>query len=179
MAAHTGVTRGPSQFTIWDPGRKTLKTMPYPYIKVLAAKLVLPAGTPMSPSKELIESMDSCDVERILPRHWHQTKGHPFEPFLLDAEMKELQDCCNRGVFGEPTDITDDMIVIGLMWVYAVKGWPLTGLFRKFRARMITLLGNQERHFLDRLAAYAPVAQSVTARILVAGHLHIPDVFYR
>jgi hypothetical protein len=178
MVANPATTRGPTQYTIWDPGKNVLKTMQYPFIKVLAAKLTLPAGTPMSPSMELIKSMDACDVERVLPRHWHQTKGHPYEPFLLNAEMQELQDCCNRGVFGQPIEITPDMTVIGLMWVYAIKKHDISGLFRKFRAR-ITLMGNQERHLLDRLAAYAPVAQAVTARILVAAHLHIRDVFYR
>jgi hypothetical protein len=67
------------------------------------------------------------------------------------------------------------MTIIGLMWVYAIKKHDISGLFRKFRAR-ITLMGNQERHLLDRLAAYAPVAQAVTARILVAAHLHMTDV---
>jgi hypothetical protein len=63
------------------------------------------------------------------------------------------------------------------MWVYAVKEL-LTGKFKSFRAR-ITLMGNQERHLLDKLTAYAPVAQPVTARLLIAAHLHIPDVFFR
>ena len=38
---------------------------------------------------------------------------------------------------------------------------------------------NQERHLLDQLTAYVPVAQPVTARIIVAAHLHIPGVFFR
>jgi hypothetical protein len=96
----------------------------------------------------------------------------------MDAERKELQDCLNRGVFGEPQTITDDMIIIGLMWVYAIKKSEITGLFKRFRAR-ITLLGNQERHLLERLTAYAPVAQSVTARIMVAAHLHIIGLIKR
>ena len=69
------------------------------------------------------------------------------------------------------------MIIIGLMWVYAVKEF-ITGLFKSFRAR-ITLMGNQERHLLDKLTAYAPVAQPVTARIIVAAHLHLPGAFFR
>ena len=127
---------------------------------------------------EHIKTMEACDVERILPRHWHQSKGHPLEPFLRTAEIAELQDCCNRGVFGEPETITSDKIVIGLMWVYAVKKHNITGLFRKFRSR-ITLLGNQEHHLLDRLDAYAPVAQAATARLLIATHLHIKGILYR
>jgi hypothetical protein len=96
----TATTRGLTQYTIWDPGKNRLKTMQYPYIKVLAAKLTLPAGTPLSPSMELIKSMDACDVERVLPRHWHQTKGHPYEPFLLNAEMQELQDWLIESIGG-------------------------------------------------------------------------------
>ena len=172
--------RGLQQYRVWDPGKNTLKTMIYPYHippKALNAKIQIPAGMPMSPSLEFIQTMDACDVERVLPRHWHETKGHPFEPFLIDAQTKELQDCCNRDVWGEPQDILPGMIIIGLMWVYAVKAY-ISGLFERFRAR-ITLLGNQERHILEKLTAYAPVAQSVTARILIVAHLHIKGIFFR
>ena len=77
----------------------------------------MPAGIPINPDMDHIKTMEACDVERILPRHWHQSKGHPLEPFLPSAEIVELQDCCNRGVFGEPEPITPDKVVIGLMWV--------------------------------------------------------------
>ena len=117
VVRNSAVARGPSQYTIWDPGKNVLKTLEYPYYtkhKVLAAKVVIPAGTHLAPTLQMLEDMEACDVERILPRHWHQTKGHPYEPFLLDQETVELQDCCNRGVFGEPTDITDGIFVIGV-----------------------------------------------------------------
>jgi hypothetical protein len=157
---------GPSQHEVWDRG------------KTMTAKITLPAGTDLNPTIESIKQTEACDIERILPRHWHQTKGHPYEPYLRDAEVKELQDCINRGVFGPPQDITPDMIIIGLMWVYAVKKNDVTGLFKSFRAR-ITLLGNQERHLVEKLMAYAPVAQALTARIMIAAHLHLSDVMFR
>ena len=190
LSANVGTTQnttgrgGPNQYKIWDRGKDTLKTAHYPYhelVKPLALSAKqnhLPAGFPLSPTMQLIETMFACDVERILPRHWHQTKGHPLESFLQLAEIKELQDCCNRGVFGEPEEITEDMVAIGLMWVYAIKQYDASGLFRKFRAR-ITLLGNQEKHLLDKILAYAPVAQAVTARLMIASHLHLKGIIYR
>jgi hypothetical protein len=139
-----------------------------PANKGMAAIIRLPEGTNMAPTLDECREMDAYDVEKILPRHWHQTKGHPFEPHLREMEVKELQDCSNRNVFGAPFTITPDMTVIGLMWVYAVKTDTATSRFKSFRAR-ITLLGNQERHTLDRLTAYAPVAQMHTARLLAKG----------
>ena len=184
MTQNTTGRGGPNQYKIWDRGKDTLKTAHYPYHELVkpltlsAKQNNLPAGFPLSPTMQLIETMFACDVERILPRHWHQTKGHPLESFLQLAEIKELQDCCNRGVFGEPEEITEDMVAIGLMWVYAIKQYDASGLFRKFRAR-ITLLGNQEKHLLDKILAYAPVAQAVTARLMIASHLHLVGIIYR
>ena len=40
-------------------------------------------------------------------------------------------------------------------------------------------MGNQERNILRRLEAYAPVAQMVTNRLLIATHLHIPGILFR
>ena len=183
MVAKRATMRGPGQYKVYDRGRGTLKTLHYPYHDIpkriaFSAKVTMPPGMKLKPTLDDIKEMEACDIERVLPKHWHQTLGHPLERFLQDAEIVELQDCINRNVFGPPELITDDKIVIGLMWVYAVKKFDTTGLFRKFRSR-ITLLGNQERNLLPKLDAYAPVAQSVTARLMLAAHLHIAEVFFR
>ena len=70
--ALVALPRGQQQFKVWDPGTRTLKTMPYPFYtmpKALAAKVTLPAGMPLAPSMAYIETMDACDVERVLPQH--------------------------------------------------------------------------------------------------------------
>jgi hypothetical protein len=168
-----------SQYTVWDPGRAQY-VQPYNQqikAKAMFTRLVLPEGTDLQPTSASLKLQLACDVERILPKHWHQSHGHPYEQHLRKVEIKELQDCINRGVFGPPMDITPDMTIIGLMWVYAVKN-DLGGLFTTFRAR-ITLMGNQERLLIDKLMAYAPVAQSVMVRLLVVTHLHLPDIIFR
>jgi hypothetical protein len=168
-----------SQYTIWDPGRAQY-VQPYKQqikAKAMYARLVLPEGTDLQPTGASLKLQLASDVERILPKHWHQSHGHPYEPHLRKVEIKELQDCINRGVFGPPMDITPDMTTIGLMWVYAVKN-DLGGLFTTFRAR-ITLMGNQERLLIDKLMAYAPVAQAVMVRLLAVTHLHLPGIIFR
>ena len=122
--------------------------------------------------------MLACDVERALPKHFHQTFGSPLRLECALGEQLELQDCLNREVWGPPTKILSGMIIIGLMWVYAIKGDLITGFFLRIRSR-ITLMGNQERNIPRRLEAYAPVAQMVTNRLLIATHLHIPGILFR
>jgi hypothetical protein len=176
--------RNNTQFRVYDRGKDELQTLSYPFRDIVlpatnkcnSAKRVIP-DSPTITMKEITQML-ACDVESALPRHWHQTKGHPYEPFLMEGEIHELQDCCNRGVFGAPIQIEAGMIIIGLMWVYAIKKFDITGLFRKFRARLV-LLGNQERNHLARLEAYAPVAQAITARLMIAAFFHIVGVFFK
>ena len=64
------------------------------------------------------------------------------------------------------------------MWVYAIKREEETGLYKRVRSRL-TLMGNQERNVLSKEDAYAPVAQMVTGRVLIAMHLHIEGILFR
>jgi len=66
------------------------------------------------------------------------------------------------------------------MWVYAVKAHLETGKYKRVRSR-ITLMGNREKalNIISGLDAYAPVAQAVTGRLLIAMHLHIALVVFR
>ena len=131
----------------------------------------LPAGTPTSFSDEELMQMDADDVDRMLPKHNHQTYGHPMRQACEQGDGEELQDVVNRGVFGSPKPYDKGDIVIGLMWVYAIK---------RTRGK-ITLMGNQERlqSLIGREDAYAPVAQMITTRLLIAMHLGIPGIYFR
>ena len=138
----------------------------------------LPAGTPASFSDEELMQMDADDVDRMLPKHHHQTYGHPMRQACEKGEGEELQDVVNRGVFGSPKPYDKGDIVIGLMWVYAIKSKD--GKYQRTRGR-ITLMGNQERlqALIGREDAYAPVAQMITTRLLIAMHLGIPGIYFR
>jgi hypothetical protein len=100
MKAHTAIHRGPSQYKIWDRGKQQMRTVHYPYHepsnpKALATKSTLPAG--MAPSMELIKAMDACDVEHILPRHWHQSKGLVYRtrfPLYYQVFTDASHACC-------------------------------------------------------------------------------------
>ena len=122
--------------------------------------------------------MDAVDVDRMLPKHHHQTYGHPMRQACEKGEGEELQDVVNRGVFGSPKPYDKGDIVIGLMWVYAIKSKD--GKYQRTRGR-ITLMGNQERlqALIGREDAYAPVAQMITTRLLIAMHLGIPGIYFR
>jgi len=127
--------------------------------------------------------MRGIDVDPHLPKHFHETHSSPLRGECAQGEIKELQDCMNRDVWLAPVNVSDIratdpiMILIGLMWVYTVKSTD-AGLFSRIRSR-ITLLGNQMRSHLDKLEAYAPVAQIVTLRILIVTHMHIPGIKFR
>ena len=119
----------------------------------------------------------AVDVERCLPKHYHQSFGHPLRSECEKGEIRELQDCINKDVWLAPVDIEPDWLVIGLMWVYAVKP-TADHMFQRVRSR-ITLMGNQERTVLSPLEAYAPVAQVITMRLLVVLHMHIDGIIFR
>jgi len=121
--------------------------------------------------------MPASEVEQMIPRHHHQTYSSPLRQYIEDAEERELQDCCNREVWGPPVKVGRGEIVIGLMWVYACKSHD-NGLLKKFRSR-ITLLGNQEKTLLSKVEAYAPVHMAITLRMLIALHLGDSDVHWR
>ena len=146
-----------------------------------SAAPVVPADFPLQPTTDDLRKMPAADVAAILPRHYHQTLRSPLRAACAEGELRELQDCLNRGVWAHPVKVTADKIIIGLMWVYAVKEQKdkdQSGLFDRVRSR-ITLMGNQERNHLPALEAYAPVAQMVTARVLLASHIHISDIILR
>ena len=136
-----------------------------------------PEGLPIQLSPEELAKMDAIDVAPLLPKHFHQTFSSALRNECEDGEIKELQDCLNREVWGKPQKKPEDAKVIGLMWVYTVKA-TTEKKYARVRSR-ITLMGNQERSTLAALDAYAPVAQMVTGRLLLAMHLHDRNVQFR
>ena len=60
--------------------------------------------------------MDAEDAESMLPKHYHQTFGHPLQAACERGQTLELQDVVNREVFCDPQVIKPGEIVIGLMW---------------------------------------------------------------
>ena len=169
---------------LWDSGNEHVRDE-YPYWLSRPPKTAnvsknrVPTPVTYPATRAEIFSRPAREIEAALPRHRHQTLHHPFRPFIAEAEEVELQDCCNRGVFGELVDPPRGAIIIGLMWVYAVKAHDdPEALLRKFRSR-ITLMGNQERNILDKLEAYAPVHMAITLRVLIALHMGNPKVRWR
>ena len=128
--------------------------------------------------EEYLRTLAAADVQALLPKHHHETFGHPMRDICEEAEFCELQDCVNRQVWVDPKSIAAGYIVIGLMWVYAAKS--AEGMYEKIKGR-ITLMGNQERlqALIGRADAYAPVAQMITTRLMIAMHLGTPYVFFR
>ena len=132
----------------------------------------------LNPTTEELRKMSVFDVSRALPTLYHQTLKSPLRAECEKGQIKELQDLTNRDVFGEPRRMTKDDVRIGLTWSHMVKGKD--GFYDRVRARCC-LMGNQEKHhlLLNKLEAYAPVAQIVTARLLIAMHMHNPNVKFR
>ena len=137
---------------------------------------IWPENLPIKITREMLRKMRACDVSPVLPQHFHQTLHSPLREECERGEMEELQDCLNREVWGRPEPRQESDIVIPLMWVYTVK--EKNGFYQRVRSR-ITLMGNRERNVLAKLDAYAPVAQMVTSRLLIAMHLHQRNVRFR
>lgn len=186
--------RAPEMHRYDEKAPNGVKVMQYPLEKLTPSAVkhwlakrgafkrpTLPENFPMHPSLPQLRQMLAREVEAVLPRHYHQTLHSPLRPACAEGECRELQDCLNRGVWDRPV-LAEGNIIIGLMWVYAIKNQSkdekTKDLFDRVRSR-ITLMGNQERNLLDPLDAYAPVAQMVTGRILLASHLHIEGLILR
>ena len=118
------------------------------------------------------------DVDAALPRFHFQTRGHPLEAPIRDAEVTEFQTLYNQGVFKKLSRTESDEYlkrkkeVIDLIWVYKAKADRL-GFFEKIKARL-ALRGDQERRFVMRTEAYAPVMAQVTMKALMS--LHAADL---
>ncbi len=143
---------------------------------------IIPDGMPTTFTHyEYLRTLAAADVEALLPKHHHETFGHPIREVCEEPELCELQDCVNRQVWVNPKNIEAGNIVIGLMWVYAAKS--AKGMNEKIKGR-ITLMGNQARaststHWTSRADLYAPVAQMITTRLMIAMYLSTPYVFFR
>jgi hypothetical protein len=130
-------------FLVFDPGTMYTRGLHYPIPKVkYSAKsaYVVPKGMSLKLTEDELRKMQAVDVEDLLPRHHHQTIGHPLRTACANGEILELQDFVNREVFGQYQ--TDGAGAIGLMWVYAIKREEETGLYKRVRSRL-TLMGNQ------------------------------------
>ena len=136
----------------------------------------VPESWPLALTAADLKEFEAIDVSPYLPRHHHQVNASPLRRECEDGQVKELQECIDRDVFGTPVFRQKDWVVIGLMWVYTVKAKD--EMYARIRSR-ITLMGNQEKVDLSPCQAYAPVAQVATGRIMVAMHLGTPDVRFR
>ena len=186
------IGNGPAGYRIFDKSRKYgVRIMQHCHgnlvpdtIRCRALKAkgrpppTLPENFPLKVTRDMLRDMRACDVAQVLPQHFHQTLHSPLRDVCEQGEIQELQDCLNREVWGRPRPRTADDIVIPLMWVYAVKKQKDNSNCDRIRSR-ITLMGNRERNLLAKLDAYAPVAQMVTSRLLIALHLHQPEVRIR
>ena len=63
---------------------------------------------------------------------------------------------------------------IGLTWAFRAKDTP-DGDYLKTKARC-ALRGDEEKHDIDKYAAYSPVMNQVTMRLHIAHYLHDPLV---
>ena len=135
-----------------------------------------PEHWPLVMTEAELKKMEALTISPYLPRHYHQIHRSPLRLACEHGQVKELQECLNREVFGKPVLRGKDWVVIGLMWVYTVKARD--EMYERVRSR-ITLMGNQEKTDLSPWQAYAPVAQVATGRIMVAMHLGSPGVRFR
>ena len=130
----------------------------------------------LRPTTAELRKLEAIDVSPFVPKHYHQAVASPLAHECERGQVKELQDCLNRGVWGNPVEVQPDWVVIGLMWVYAIKA--KCDMYERVRSR-ITLLGNQEKVDLTTWQAYAPVSQIATSRLMIAIHLGMPGVKFR
>ena len=124
-----------------------------------------------------LKAMPAKEVAALMPKTFRESLSHPWRDHIEEAEIRELQEAINKGVWGKQIPRPDDVKPIDIMWVYAAKE-QTNGLLDRVKAR-ITLRGDQERHALDKILAYAPVHMSLTLRMLIVLHLGDPDVQYR
>ena len=118
------------------------------------------------------------EVDADLPRFYHQTLRHPLRPLIEDGEAKELTGLLNLQCFGPPAILPKGEKPIPLMWVYKAKG-DTDNLLVKIKGRL-TLMGNYEKSSVSAMDAYAPVANPVSLRLLLALHIGDPKCkFYQ
>ena len=136
------------QYRVFDRGKGEVKPLLYPTDSVTqryafqarvdpsaTTDAVVPAGTPWRPTGEHLRIIPACDVDTFMPKHFNQSFGTSLRHECSLGERLELQDCINRGVWGDSVRIVAGMIVIGLMWVYVTKKSQPGGLFLRVRSR--------------------------------------------
>lgn len=78
---------------------------------------------------------------------------------------------------GAPRRLKPGEQAIDLLWVYTTKELE-GGNFSHVKSRL-AMMGNQERHTLCKMDAYAPVANPATYRVQVALHVGMKGVRFR
>ena len=134
--------------------------------------LLVPTELPGYDMASLKGKVLATVVDDHIPRFWHLQKKTKLYPLISQGEDKEIQGLLLRGCFGTPRELEYGEKPIGLMWVTKAKAGE-NGWFKEMKLRL-TLLGNQERHMLERVRAYAPVSMLVTVRMILA--MHINDI---
>ena len=112
-------------------------------------------------------TMPADEVDAMIPRHFHQTLYHPLRPLIEQGEIDELRGLLDIGVFAPPQECPQGYKPVDLMWVYKAKKGEEDSFFAKMKARC-TMMGNQEKHSIEKLAAYAPVMQQASLRVMLA-----------
>ena len=112
-------------------------------------------------------TMTADEVDALIPKHYHQTLYHPLRPLIEKGEINEITGLIDIGVFGPPQECPQGYKPVDCMWVYKAKKSDEDSFFGKMKARC-TMMGNQERHSIEKLAAYAPVMQQTALRAMLA-----------
>jgi hypothetical protein len=131
---------------------------------------------PVIPRKEL-QKMPASQVEKLLPRHHSQLYWSPLRDECCEAEEEELQGMVMLPLCGVPRRLKPGEQAIDLLWVYTTKELE-GGNFSHVKSRL-AMMGNQERHTLCKMDAYAPVANPATYRVQVALHVGMKGVRFR
>lgn len=121
----------------------------------------------------LIGKVPASQVELDLPPDYRITRRYPLYKLCLDGKHKEMQSLLDRQCFGFPCAKPAGAKSIGLLWVNRAKPFesgPSTGMLKAIKMRL-TLMGNQERTVLDKVDAYAPVANRASYLVVISTYL--------
>jgi hypothetical protein len=132
--------------------------------------VLVPERLPGFTMDALVGKVKASVVNEHIPKFWHLQRKIALYPLIAHGEDKEVQELLYLGCFGEPRDIEPGEKAIGLMWVTNAKPGD-NGWFKSMKLRL-TLLGNQEKHLMERVKAYAPVSMQVAVRMIIAMHIN-------
>ena len=132
-------------------------------------------------SQALVGKVSAMEVDLDLPPMYHLPRNYPLLPLIEEGMEQELQGLCGIKFADVPQELPAGYKAIDLLWVAKAKGYSegaKAGLLEKIKMRL-TMCGNQERHALTRMDAYAPVANRATYLVIMATYVGQPGVRFR